>query len=120
MDDLTQKISELLSSPEGMQKLQAAAASLGVLKEDDKAEPQHVPAAKQSADEIGYSSQDELQAIKKLMPLVNGIRRDDQDIMLLKAIRPYLQDDRRTRLDETIKIMHMLKVLPLLKDKGNL
>ena len=120
VDDLTQKISELLNSPDGMQKLQAAAASLGILKEDDQADSQYVPAAKQPADDIGFSSQDELQAIKKLLPLVNGIRKDDQDIMLLKAIRPYLQDNRQTRLDETIKIMHMLKVLPLLKDKGKL
>lgn len=64
MDDLTQKISELLNSPDGMQKLQAAAASLGILKEDDQADSQYVPAAKQPADDIGFSSQDELQAIK--------------------------------------------------------
>ena len=38
--------------------------------------------------------------------------------MLLKALRPYLQDERRHRLDDTLKIMQMLKVLPLLKDKG--
>lgn len=115
MDDLTQKLNEILNSPEGMQKLKAAAASLGILN-DDKSQPS--PSGADTSQDMQTVQKDDFDAIKKLMPLVSNIRKDDQDLLLLKAIRPYLQDSRQTRLDETIKVMHMLKVLPLLKDKG--
>lgn len=115
MDDLKQKLNELLESPDGMQKLQAAAASLGILK-DSKPES-HLTAPAVSADNQSIAK-DDISALTKLLPLMENFRKDDQDMLLLKAIRPYLQDTRQSRLDEAIKVMHMLKILPLLKDKG--
>ena len=46
------------------------------------------------------------------------MKSDDENTTLLKALRPYLQSERQQRLDETIKIMHMLKLLPLLGGGG--
>ncbi|MDD2417537.1 MAG: hypothetical protein PHR24_02025 [Oscillospiraceae bacterium] len=117
MDDLAQKISELLGSPDGVQKLQAAAASLGMLT-DNKTEPsaQPVSAMLPSAPETAASmSGGDLEVLQRLVPLVSGFKQDSQDTVLLKAIRPYLQDERQRRVDDAVKIMHMLKVLPNFK-----
>lgn len=118
MDDLAQKLSELLSSPDGLQKMQAAAASLGMLTGNQNNNPSSVPAEAAPAVETSSFPGGELETIKKLMPLVSNFRQDDQNTVLLKALRPYLQDDRRRRVDDAVKIMSMLKVLPHLKDKG--
>ncbi|MDD2362311.1 MAG: hypothetical protein PHH84_05065 [Oscillospiraceae bacterium] len=117
MDDLAQKISELLGSPDGVQKLQAAAASLGMLTEnkaESSAQPVSavLPAASETA---GGISGGDLEVLKRLAPLVSGFKQDSNDTLLLKAIRPYLQDERRKRVDDAVKIMHMLKVLPNFK-----
>ncbi|NLN81737.1 MAG: hypothetical protein GX136_04240 [Clostridiales bacterium] len=128
MDDLAQKLSELLSSPDGLQKLQSAAASLGIGNQsavDDPPAAANPPAAGNpdlspvsAALPYPDAGGGDYEAISKLLPLVSRFKQDNQDTMLLKALRPYLQDERRHRLDDTLKIMQMLKVLPLLKDKG--
>jgi len=118
LDDLTQKLSELLSSPDSLQKLQAAAASLGMLTGNKSDNQSAVPASTAPAiDTSGISSSD-FETIRKIMPLLSGFRQDDQHTILLKALRPYLQEERRRRVDDAVKIMHMLKMLPHLKDKG--
>ena len=121
MDDLAQKISELLGSPDGLQKLQAAASSLGMLtgnKTDTPPSAEPVSASLPSMPETGGISGLEMDTLRKIMPLVSNFRKDSQDTVLLRAIRPYLQEERQKRLDDSIKIMQMLKLLPNLKDKG--
>lgn len=118
MDDLTQKISELLSSPDSLQKLQAAAASLGMLTGNNNENQSAVPASTAPAIDTGGISSGDFETIRKIMPLLSGFRQDDQHTILLKALRPYLQEERRRRVDDAVKIMNMLKMLPHLKDKG--
>lgn len=115
MDDLTKKISELLNSPEGMQKIQAAAASFGMLGGDNSASEKSDPPPSGETD-----NQIDIETIQKLVPLLSGLKTDNQDTLLLKALRPYLQDERQHRLDESIKMMQLIKLLPLLKEKGGL
>lgn len=128
MDDLAKKLSDLLSSPDGMQKIQSMASSLGMLTGGDSTEGSG-SAPRPSAEPVSAgvspalsmpdnSSLGDIETIKKLLPLLSNLKGDDENTLLLKALRPYLQDDRQQRLDETIKIMHLLKVLPLLGEKG--
>ncbi len=124
MDDLAKKISDLLNSPEGMQKLQAAAASFGIggnAASEEKNEPS-VPAGASipSSSSDFASGLGDMEMIQKLLPLLSNVKSDDKDTILLKALRPYLQDQRQQRLDETVKMMRLLKILPLIKDKGGL
>ncbi len=133
MDDLAKKLNELLNSPDGMQKLQQAAASLGQMMgnagEESAAVPTETPPPP-AAEPIPAPSSPPLNegegleglgdtlgdmaAIARILPLLSGMKKDDENTTLLKALRPYLQSERQQRLDETIKIMHMLQILPLL------
>ena len=142
-------LSELLNSPDGMQKLQNAATSLGITAPPEPAvtEP---PAAAGGLDlsailgmlggagggtpgNSGTPSLDvpensggglaelgDLSMITKLMPLMSDFKKEDENTRLLHALRPYLQEPRRERLEQAVKILRLLKLLPLLKDSGGL
>lgn len=52
-----------------------------------------------------------------LAPLLSGIKNEDENTRLLNSLRPFLSGDREKRLDEAIRMLRMLKVMPLLKDQ---
>lgn len=129
MDDLAKKLNDLLNSPDGMQKLQQAAASLGAMMGEagDTGEAENAvpstpppepapPAAPAGAG--GPEIPGDMAALARLLPLLSDMKSDDENTTLLKALRPYLQNERQHRLDETIQIMHILKILPLLGGGG--
>ena len=51
---------------------------------------------------------------------MDGLGGEDENTALLKALRPYLQEDRQQRLDDALKIMKLMKLLPLLSGLGGL
>ena len=59
-----------------------------------------------------------LNTIMKIAPLLGSINQEDDNTRLLHALRPLLKSERQKKLDEAIKIMRMLKFLPLLKEQG--
>lgn len=46
------------------------------------------------------------------------MRENDHNIELLKALRPYLNDHRQEKVDEAVKVLRMLKLLPILQESG--
>ncbi len=59
-----------------------------------------------------------MQAMIKLLPLLNSFQQEDDNTRLLHALRPLLGGERKKKLDEAVKIMQMLRLLPLLKNQG--
>ena len=59
-----------------------------------------------------------LNTVMKIAPLLGRINQEDDNTRLLHALRPLLKSERQKKLDEAIKIMRMLKFLPLLKEQG--
>ncbi len=59
-----------------------------------------------------------LQTIMKLAPLLSNAQQDDDTTRLLYALRPLLGQTRRKKLDEAVKMVKMMTVLPLLKGSG--
>ena len=147
--DLAQKLNDLLSSPDSMQKIQAAMSALGLggeegvpdaEEEEEEAEesggldtaalsnllssltaaPQ--PAQKKKKPRVVPPKQEsggmDLSILTKLAPMTASMNQDAQDTILLKALRPYLHGGREKRLDDAIKILRFIKIMPLLRDKG--
>lgn len=56
----------------------------------------------------------------KLAPMMASMNRDDQDTVLLKALRPYLHGDREKRLDDAIKILRFIKIMAPAAGEGTL
>lgn len=107
MDDITGKISQLLSDPQAMEQIM----SLTNLLAPGSEEPQ-----KQQKESVLPSLPDDtMKTVMKIMPLLSNIRKDDDTTRLLKALRPFLCEERRKKLDEAEKILQLIKILPVIK-----
>ena len=108
MDDLSDKLTQLLSSPEGMQKIQSAMAALGgALPQEEPPAP--TPPAVGGAD---------MAALSKILPLLGSMNQENEDTRLLSALRPYLHGQRAERLEESMRLLKLMKMLPLLTEGG--
>lgn len=123
MDDLNEKISRLLSDPNSMAKIQSAMAALGGADAAPSAETAAVPTAappppSQATADLPLGNLPDLSMLTRLAPLMGAFSREDDDTRLLQAIRPYLHGEREQRLDETMKLLRLSKLLPLLQEQG--
>ncbi len=107
--DWEQKLDHLLNSPEGLAKIEQMMAAFGG---GAPAESPPPPPTQPAAD------LPDLSGLLQLAPLMSQFGKDDQNTVLLKALRPYLHGDREKRLDESVKLMQLLKLLPLLRERG--
>ena len=107
MEELNEKLTRLLSDPEGMAKIQATLSALS-----GEAETPPAPSPPEPTGGGDFA------ALSRLMPLLSGMNRDSEDTRLLEALRPYLHGARAGRLDDTIRLMKLAKLLPLLQEQG--
>ncbi len=124
MDDLSDKIARLLSSPEGMEKIRTVMSSLGDAPAAIPAAAS-VPAAPAApappappAPAGGMGALDPA-LIGRVMPLLGALNSENDDTRLLQALRPYLHGEREQRLDETMRLLRLTRLLPLLQDDGS-
>lgn len=61
---------------------------------------------------------DILQTVTKILPLLTAFRQEDNNTRLLHALRPLLGAERQKKADEAIKILSMLRLLPILRGQG--
>ncbi len=110
-DELSKKLDGLLNSPDGMEKIQNMMSALGI-------SPDALNVASPPEPAPPPTAMPELDGLLKLMPLLSQMGKDDQNTTLLKALRPYLHGDREKRLDDSVRMMQLLKFLPLLQKGG--
>lgn len=46
---------------------------------------------------------------------MRALREPDRNIQLLQALRPFLEPERQKKVDEAIKLLHLVKLAPLLQ-----
>ena len=54
----------------------------------------------------------------KVAPLISSLQQETDGTRLLRALRPLLSPSRQKRLDEAIRMLQLMRILPFLK--GNL
>ena len=108
MDDLSAKLSEILSDPESMNRVREMAES--ILSEKPEPEPQ----------KPDLSSLADIGEITQIMGLVSRLQshNDDPRAALLAALKPHLSEAKREKVDTAIKILRLLDLLPLIKESG--
>ena len=120
MDDLSSKISEILSDPQALEQIKGLGEMLGM--NNTSSAPIHKEESKQSdnmlSGVLGGLSPQMLSMLSKLAPLMNDINKEDDTTRLLLALRPFLSDERKRKLDEASKLLKIMKFLPLIKDVG--
>ena len=106
MDDLSEKLERLLSDPEGIAKIQAAMSALG-----GGETPTPTPAPPPTA-------VPDMAALTWLMPLISNLGADSDDTRLLQSLRPYLHGQRVERLEDSMRLLQLIKLIPLLQQQG--
>ena len=97
---LEDKISEILSSPEELKKIMDIAESLGGGKSDDEKKDEGVEKVE------GVVEEKDISAIEKLFKNNKAER-----IQLLEALKPYLKDSKREKIDSLLKMMKAAEIL---------
>ena len=128
MDDLSAKLSGILSDPQAMKEIAALASQLGVdtsgangaaqpaSSQPLNAEPSFKPQPTLDASLLnGLADPSALSMMSGLMPLLGSLKADDDTTRLLDAIRPFLSEERRTKLDRAKKLIRIMRLLPMLK-----
>ncbi len=120
MDDLSQKISEIMSDPQALQQIKGLGEMLGLTntsKPEIHSKAENITETKPSIPDA-FSNPDALSLVSKFMPLLSDINKEDDTTRLLLALRPFLSVERREKLDKASKLIKMLKLIPLAKDFG--
>ena len=118
MDDISGKISELLSDPQALQQIMSLTSLLGG-GGDDEPEPKPLPPPKKdqnSSSGFPNISSDRMETGMKLMPVLSGLKQEDDTTRLLRSLRPFLGEERQQKLDEATKMLQLLKMLPVIKE----
>ena len=50
----------------------------------------------------------------KIMPLIDTVNKESDDERLLRALAPYVSEDRREKLDKAQSLLKIVRLLPLL------
>lgn len=105
-------IGNLLSSlsAEDMENLKGAAQTLFSQQEKPKKESPPNPMPPQSG--MDFSS---FAKIASIMSALSGPQNDPR-CDLLEALRPMLSDSRQQKIDQAVKMLHLLAVLPKLRE----
>ena len=146
MDDLFSKMQELLNSEEGQKQLQSVAAMLGGTQGQQQAstnassptpdlskldlsglsnmlsglnQPQNSTqteqqTALQKTDDLGL----DINTLLQVQKILSSMGQEDENTKLLLALKPHFSERRREKIDQAVKMLRLLSVLPLLKDSG--
>ncbi len=121
-DNITEKISQFLNDPQSMEQLKNLTSLLG----NNSAEapkPSAPPTAPTTPNPLGALgnmdvSPELLNTVMKIAPILSSVNKEDDSTTLLNALRPFLSEKRRSKLDESAKILSLLRILPLLRGSG--
>ncbi len=58
--------------------------------------------------------------IIKLQQLMQAVKQDNPNTVLLKSLKPLLKEERRHKVDQAVRIMKLLSLLPILRESGML
>lgn len=137
MDDMSSRLNEILNDPASMEKIRNLAAMFGnsnqqggqapaQQQQPQQQQPQQQQHQRQQNTQNQQSTQsgapgidpEMMRSVMKLAPVFSHMRQDDSSTQLLRALRPFLGDTRRGKLDEALRILQLIRMLPYLRNSG--
>lgn len=131
-NDLSDALSSLFSNPESMNKLQGLIGMLSggnTSQPAQSAQPEFSPPPAQpappvqppqsipqgSADNGGLPFDPSL--LLKLQQAMSLVRQDDPRVAFLIALKPNLSEQRRQRVDEAVRMLRLVHLVPFLREQ---
>ena len=102
MDDLSERLSEILKDEKSMEKVKNLAESLLSKGEEEN--------------NSGFEGED----ISKIVSVLSNLRQkgDDNRTALLLALRPNLSPEKQQKVDTAVKLLRLIDMLPYLRSSG--
>lgn len=110
MDELSEKLAQILNNPESMNRVREMAEN--ILSSNSVQEE-----APQNDGIYGMLGSDELMSVMSIVSKLNNTGNDTRT-QLLTALKPHLSEPKRDKVDTAIKILRLLELLPLIKESG--
>lgn len=60
----------------------------------------------------------DIEAIMKLGEMLSSMNASDKNTQLLLALKPHLRPENRKKVDNALKLMKIINILPFLKESG--
>lgn len=117
MEDLSQKISALLSDPSTMEQIKNLTGLLGQ-SNTDNSNPVEKTVPISNMPKNDFMNTEMLGTVMKVAPLLQSINKEDDSTRLLRALKPFLSTEKCKKVDEAIKMLGIFKMLPLMKSVG--
>ena len=110
-------------SPEDMENIKKAAASfMGNMEGANETSREKAPESKKSNDTAGdiFSGlgMPDLSQLASLAPVFQAFNSHDERLDFINALKPLLSEERRHKADEAMKLVKLMSVLPLLRERG--
>ncbi|SFD06771.1 hypothetical protein [Ruminococcus albus] len=109
MEDMMNRIQEVLKDEESMKLLRELA---GMLSSHNSDAMPAAPAVRSETDSIDTVK------LMQLGQILQTASQDDDHIRLMSALRPLLKEETRVKLDRVIKIYRIMNIYPALKESG--
>lgn len=116
MDDISEKLAELLNDPDSLNRVREMAENiLGNTQNHEATQQKNNDPTSLFGDFDLDPSQ-----IGKLMSVMSRLRsaKEDNRARLLLALKPHLSAPRQEKVDTAIKLLKLIDLLPFLKDSG--
>ncbi len=121
MDDFSEKIGSILSDPSMMEQIKSLGSMLGV-SEPQAQQPMSQKAPEPAPPQIGgflgtnSFSPEMIGMFMKFAPLISSMNEENDSTRLLYALRPFLSEKRQSRIDGSVHLLNLMRVLPMLKE----
>ena len=117
MDDISAKISELLSSQEGIRQIAEMAQQLGIDPSQldgilgDEAPPKKEKPPQDMFDGIN------VETLLKVQQIINRMNSTNNETALLDALKPYMSPERSKKIEDAKRIMKLMQLIPLINSE---
>ena len=136
MADIENTLSGILSDPDAMNKIRELGKSLGLTGDNSTSVPQKDKNTSNGFDISSLSSflsgntnsnqssalrglsTDSLNSLTKFLPLLSSMNTENEATALLNALRPFLSEQKRKRLDDAEKMLKIMQILPFIRSQG--
>ena len=107
-NEITERLSALLSDPEGLERIKSMAAGLLGIN----------PPPPQKEEESSPFGDIDIGSITKIAGLLKSRPAENEKTRLLMALKPHLSVQRQKRVDMAVKILKLLELMPMLSELG--
>ena len=116
MDDLSEKLNSILSDPAAMEQIKALGGMLGISQEPPPPKPSVTSTETNMLSGLQMPDADTMGMIMRFAPLLGRMNEENDSTRLLSALRPFLSEKRRPRVDQAIRMLSIMRLLPLIKE----